>query len=310
MDLATKQPAPPPVAVEEPRDHAGVLVGYVGSPPAVAAAALKPADATLKEMPLVSMALADLNAGALDAAVVDYPSVVFASRKGTTPFHIVLLVSWRYGADAITVKNGGPWKPAGWTDFAPATSGEYIARLVLDSSRYSPQEKAAGRKRLDALASGGQSNAPDAAAGRLDRMTAVERGWPRYVTTEDLREAMPDVLVVNTKWARREPKKVTALARAWLDGQKRMVDDASGWKVFVEAESRRAGLPFDAAEEEIRPAPLAEQLAFVGLAEPGLKYTDLALHQGTILRDGPTPSAPDFTVLVDSRPMADAIAKP
>lgn len=301
------QPAGAEAPPEPAKGHEGFRIGYVGASPAVDAAPLKDAGASLVAEERVGRILAGLESGALDAAVLDFPSVVYASEKGATPFHTVLLVSWRTGADAITVRSGGAWQPAGFTAFEPKTSGEYVARVALDSGRYSPQEKSAGRNQLNAEAAGAQSRAPDAAAGRLDRMTPQERGWTVYRTSEDLDVRMPDVLVVNTRWAHADAARTTALVKAFVDGQHRLHGDAAAWEAFVREQSRTLGLPEAEVAEQMRPAPVEDQLAFAGLAKPGIRYTDLVLRQIAVLNPGPRPPSPDFTVLVDPRPMMEAL---
>jgi ABC-type nitrate/sulfonate/bicarbonate transport system substrate-binding protein len=297
-----------PDARPAPTEPTGHRIGYAGSPPAVAAAALKAADVSLEAMESVPKLLDAVGSGALTGAVVDFPSVVYASRKGTTRFHTVLLVSWRTGADAVVVRSGGPWRPDGRTDFTPATSGEYLARLVLDSARYSPQEKAAGRKWLGANPPDAGADAWDAAAGRLDRMSPVERGWPVYRAADDEETRMPDVLIVNTKWARNAPVAVTSLVRAWRRGQDAMTPDAAAWKDYASQESQALGIPESEVLRQMRPAPLEDQLAFAGLAEKGMKYTELVLRQLAVLEPGPRPPSADFAVLLDPRPLADAVA--
>lgn len=292
-------------AAPVPESHEGIRIGYTGAPPALDAAPLKEVGAALQEAGGVAEILAGLQSGALDAAVLDFPCVVYASRAGATPFHTVLLVSWRKGADVITVKSGGPWQPAGFTDFTPHTSGEYLARLALESSRYSPQEKSAGRNQLNAEDAGARSGAPDAAAGRLDRMAPRERGWPVDRTSEDLDAPMPDVLVVNTEWARDNAAKVTALVRAIRAGQDSLLSDKDRWAAWLRAWSQTLGRPEAEVAEQMRPAPLEDQLAFVGLAPKGMKYTEVVLRQLRALQPGPRPPD-DVTVRVDPRPLLDA----
>jgi hypothetical protein len=301
-------PTEPDARPEPPAAPRGLRIGYTGSPPAVDAAALKPVDASLQPIESVPKLLDAVRSGTLNGAVVDFPSVVFASRKGMTPFHTVLLVSWRTGADAIVVKTGGAWRPGGRTDFMPGTSGEYFVRIVLDSARYSPQEKAAGDKWLSAGRPDARLDAWDAAAGRMDRMSAVERGWPAYRAADDTDTRMPDVLIVNTKWARNAPEAVTSLVRAWRKGQDAMTQDAAPWRDFARRESQTLGIPESEVWRRMRPAPLEDQLAFSGLADKGMKYTELVLRQLTVLEPGPQPPSADFAVLLDPRPLADAVA--
>jgi ABC-type nitrate/sulfonate/bicarbonate transport system substrate-binding protein len=299
--------------------HEGILIGYAGAPPPATVDLSRPGvnvqpafgretnqAVSLRERETSAELLKDVGSGRLDAAVVDFPAVVYAARKGDVPFHVVLLVSWRRGADVLTVRGGGPWKPAEGIVAEPDASGAYLALAVLASGRYSPQDVTIGRKYVQEPAAIGSTPGSGAAAGRWDRLPREARGWPVWRRAEDMGLQMPDVLVVNTKWARRHPETVTELVRSWLRGQEAAGRSPANWKRFVREQAKGSGTDRRTLEESLRPAPLEDQLAFAGLREKGTRYAALVVRQLRTIESGPRPPDPRFTVPMDPAPLSGA----
>lgn len=312
------EPAPvAPLTLPDPAPGgdagAEVRIGYSGAPPPVApgwdaphgfAARLKAESRlspTLVEGSGPRALLKDVADGALKAAVVDLPTVVFAARKAAPPYHVVLLVRWRPEAHAIVVRDGGAWDPAGGILVEPGTSGEYLARAALASGRCSPADVAAGR---DALAR--PSARSGAAAGLRETLPEEARAWPVWKTAEDFGLRVPDVLVVQRQWARRNPEATAGLLRAWIAVQEDLNEDPAPRKTMALQRAPALGLSVLATEEALQPAPLEDQMAFAGLSGDTGLYGRLITQQMRVLEPGPRPLAPGFHVPMDPAPLAAA----
>ncbi|NMC81782.1 MAG: hypothetical protein GYA63_02885, partial [Armatimonadetes bacterium] len=114
-----RQPRPLRVVVhktEVVEQHRGVILGYVAVPPLavtdltgtnpVPSEALKSsvAEVSLEAEANPAHALRKVASGVWDAVVVDFPTVVYASRERNSGFRVILPVSWREGADRLMTR--------------------------------------------------------------------------------------------------------------------------------------------------------------------------------------------------------------
>ncbi|HEY3266072.1 MAG TPA: hypothetical protein VGM37_04040 [Armatimonadota bacterium] len=305
-----------------PSAHDGFVIGYAGCPPPAALDLSQPgvvpnpalADGLGQPVRLERVSWADANqdpvsglaSGSLDAAVVDYPSVVRAAMDGEAPPPVVLLVSWRAGSDAVRTEDGKPAPADQAVDTTRSGSADYLMAVVYGSARYSPEEKSKALRTIRDGAARSPNGAAKAIAGRVDQMPARARQWPTWQSTAKLPAAMPDVLVVSAALARRSPETVTRLVRAWLKGQEAISGNTSDWKRYVAEQAKATGINAEDLSRQLAPASVTDQMAFAGLAGGMAGYARLAAKQARAVTSGPLP---DFSAPMDAGPLRDAIAE-
>ena len=324
-DSWRRQPRPIRVTVKKAEvasQHEGVILGYVAVPPLAVLdlSATKPvpsqtlstsvAGILLKAEENPARALRKVVSGDWDAAVVDFPTVVYASKGRNPGFRVVLPVSWREGADRLMTRTDvSNWHQLKGTAYIPATSSEYVIRSLLQDLRLSPAhaEKVIMRmKAVETLA--GSSEKHDAVAGRIDQMGRPPVGWSSRPVTDGIeqRRRMPDVLVVSDTYARRSPEGTVNLVRAFLDGGAAFAGPSIEKSAFVKEQAARMGISANEVVRQMKPAPVEDVLSFmgVGVTRPG--YSDLVETQMSRTASGGPKPLLETRVPVDNEPLIQA----
>lgn len=324
-DSWRRQPRPLRVVVynrEAVKQHEGVILGYVAVPPLAVtdltgtnpvpsqALGTSVAGITLEAEANPVHALRKVASGVWDAAVVDFPTVVYASQERNSGFRVVLPVSWRKGADRLMTRTGvSNWHQLKSTAYIPATSSEYVIRTLLQDLRLSPAraEKVITRmKPVETLA--GFLDKHDAVAGRIDQMGCPPVGWSLRTVTDGVeqRRLMPDVLVVSDTYARNNPEETVNLVRAFLNGGAAFPGLSPEKTAFVKEQAARMGISAKEVVRQMRPAPMEDVLSFmgVGVSRPG--YSDLVETQMSRTATGGPKPLLETRVSVDNQPLIQA----
>jgi hypothetical protein len=298
---------PEPVAVSAP----GVAVA--GLPPPTLEQLSGSADGSV---PVVSSgtslaALDNVRTGRATAAVVDFPSVVYAAQSGKAPFRVVLLVGWRRGSDVVVSVRAGDWRAGDRIAFLKGTSGEYVVRRALDAPLPPALRKSLEDGLMPLTTLNHAAEVADALAGRRDQLPPAARTWNvrNAVSSDRLEDRIPDVLVVSETWAREKPEDVDALVRRWLDAQTRLQWGGATARRYYETYGRGAGMDELEVLEEMAPATVAEQVEFVGTGGQRGTWSKLAARQALLTERSKAEAAEVAPIVVDPRPLQHALTE-